>query len=460
MRSRSKSIDASVPWIHGSSFSSMTSNPLLPDCFWQGWVLWPTESLIGFGAKAHLRMKPRLLLPAIFLILVLVFAEVPTGYAQLGLSIGVSTEVLNSEGILTSNVAARQMFSANGRIFLFFINNTHYVYTSSLDNINFQPVTNIRKADSLSAQAQSVYYDSANAKVHWVGLKDSTNIGLAFIAYRRGTISGSTINWSAEVNVTSDVFEDVPNISADTNGRPFISYSAFVRTANPNGGDTKIYSIRATDLNGITWNSKTELASRSGSETYTSIIIPLANQRMYFIYCISGSDISGKLWNGNSFGQEDLITSSSLPVSSEPYCSASKDGNNNINLAFTRRSGQGDQVKFDIVYVRRINSWSTETVIATNQGYQAAPTIVTDTSILGANTPFVAWFQGNDLKISKRNVDGTFTTDVLTSLSRTPNSRTIGFMPTVDVLGAVKVLNIYWVEAYDHLISTTVTGLP
>lgn len=435
----------------------MTSNPLLPDCFWQGWVLWPTESLIGFGAKAHLRMKPRLLLPAIFLILVLVFAEVPTGYAQLGLSIGVSTEVLNSPGILTGNVASRQMFSANSRIFLLFINNSHYVYTSSLDNINFQPITVIRIADA-DAQSQAVYYDSVNSKVHWVGLKDSTNTGMALIAYRSGTISGSTINWNAEVNVTNDVFEDVPNVATDTDGRPFISYSAF--TNAPNGGDTKVYSIRASTLDGTSWNTKTELASRIGSETYTSIIIPLANRRMYFIYCISGSDISGKLWNGNSFAQEDLITSSSLPENLEPSCSASKDSNNNINLAFTRRSGQGDQVKFDIVYVRRTNSWSAETVIATNQGSNAAPTIVTDTSILGANTPFVAWFQGKDLKISKRNIDGTFTTDILTSLSRTPNSRTVGFMPTVDVLGAVKVLNIYWVEAYEHLISTTVTGLP
>jgi len=399
---------------------------------------------------------------SLFLILVLVFAIVPESYAQLGLSIGVSTEVLESGGLLTSNVAARSMFFANNRVWLLFINNSHYVYTSSLDNINFQPVTIIRIADA-DAQSQAVYYDSVNSIVHWVGLKDSTSTGMALIAYRRGTISGSTINWNAEVNVTSDVFEDVPNIAADTDGRPFISYSALVQTGNPNGADTKIYSIRGSDINGTSWNTKTELASRSGSETYTSIIIPLANRRMYFIYCVSGSDISGKLWNGNSFSSEDLITSSSLPFNTEPYCSASKDSDNNINLVFARRSGTGDQVKFDIVYVRRTNSWSSETVIASNQATSGngptAPTIVTDTSLLGGNTPFVAWFKGKDLKISKRNVDGTFTTDTITSLTRNPTFNMIGFKPTVDVLNLVKVLNLYWIEDYNHLISTTITGV-
>lgn len=392
---------------------------------------------------------------------ILLFSEIPQGLSlpTLGLSINTQTDVFTGEGTLTANPSQKLGFVAGLRHYIFFFNNTHYLYTSTLTGLTFATAKNIRIADSLSAQSQSVVYDSVNGFIHWVGLKSSVVAGQATVVYRRGTINSidsSVINWGSEVNVDTNVFEDLPNIAVDTDGRPFISYGAYIFTPNPNGGDTKIYAIRASAIDGSTWNTKTELASIIGSESYASVIVPLNNRRMYFIYCLSGAKVKGQLWTGTQFQTEDVISASNLPESSEPSCSAVRDNSNNIHLTFTKYNKQAGT--FDVVYMKRTANWGSETILATNQFVGGSnPTYPVISIDLATGITYFTWFNSNSIVMARKFVNNTVVIGTMLTVTRAlgHGAQTIGIFPTTNTLGIVKVIGLYWLEADQHLVMGT-----
>jgi len=379
--------------------------------------------------------------------------------ATLGLTINTQTDAFSGEGTLTASPSQKLGFVAGLRYYIFLLNNTHYVYTSTLDGIIFVTVKNIRIADSFSAQSQSVVYDSVNGFVHWVGIKDSGIAGQSTIIYRRGTINlldTSTIDWGTEISVDTNVFQDLPNIAVDTDGRPFISYGAYIRTPNPDGGDTRVYAIRASAIDGSAWNSKTELASIIGSESYASVIVPLNNRRMYFIYCLSGAKIMGQLWTGTQFQAENVISASNLPESSEPSCSAVRDNNNDIHLTFTKYNKQ--QGTFDVIYIKRTANWGSEIVMATNQFVGGSnptyPVISIDTA---TGITYFAWFNANSIVMARKFVNNTIVSGTMLTITRTlgHGAQTLGILPTTNTLGVAKVVGLYWLEADQHLVVGT-----
>ena len=391
--------------------------------------------------------------------LVLLISNIPPSISQpsLGLSVNTSATVDGPGRLSTGHPSQKLGFQSGGMFFIFYNDGTNYLYKSTGDGSAFTSSTIVRNFASAvrggfsASPSQAVAFDAVGGIVHWVGVKPhptaTSTSPQVIIAYKRGTVSLSTITWEAEVDVDVNVKQELVSITVDSDGRPWIGYSATIRANNPSGYDTNAYAIRATNFQGTAWNNKLTLASRVGSESYIVIPISLTGPpaaRMYFLYCISRSDISGRLWSGVALGAEETITSSSLPPHIVPPCSASVDANSDVHLIFTRRHRQTDS--FDIMYIKRAgNAWGTEFLVAQNQKFSDGVSYPASSIDPSTNTFFSIWSSSEGTKAVRRFSNGTFVVgSIPISISE---GLTHGLYPSTDTLTGVKVLSLYFINS-------------
>lgn len=134
------------------------------------------------------------------------------------------------------------------------------------------------------------------------------NVGESGIKYRKGTLnSDGTITWLANEQTISTIgnFPYTPSINLDKNGYAWISYQE--------SGSHYPYVIKNKNKDG-TWETEDGfpfvLTTDAPNYWWHTIMLSLTGSKMYVVYSYTNRTVRGRLWNGTSFGDEEICSSS------------------------------------------------------------------------------------------------------------------------------------------------------
>jgi len=222
---------------------------------------------------------------------------------------------------------SRKIFWANGRHWVFYSDGINIVYCTSLDGINWTLPTIIQPCDygfNFSVWFDGIYlhyarYDSASYDLY----------------YRRGTPNADgSITWSTAAeqtvyNGSATLNFSYPVIIVDSGGYPWIGTQYYTRI------DTTDYyypSIWKSSRNDGVWATQAGFPysppALPSAITWNTLLVPLTNQRVYFMYARINTRILGRLWSG------------AAPWGAEEFCSTS----NTYLILRDSAVGQGDNV--------------------------------------------------------------------------------------------------------------------
>jgi len=210
----------------------------------------------------------------------------------------------------TRTTLQRKGFYANGRFWAFYDSKTEGVWTgtmtyrSSVDGITWSDPTVIGTTTG-HGSGSSVYYDGT-----YLHYSRTHNITLGGLYYRRGLPnSDGTITWSAEEQEIIALFMcGDPVIIVDSNGYPWVGYCYF-----PSGPLSGAWwrAAKSSTKDG-TWTTEhtTKLA-----ESYDNVdpplgeIVALTGGKVYSVYIYPSGELclGGQLWNGSSWGGNEVI---------------------------------------------------------------------------------------------------------------------------------------------------------
>jgi len=180
------------------------------------------------------------------------------------------------------------------------------VYRTSSDGASWSDATTLDFLTDVysSGAGLDIYADGTTLHLAWFYcIDDKVEI------YRRGTLnSDGSISWDAdaqEIFTMTDSGGD-PVVCVDSKGYPYIAYIYQNGTS-----DYHSYVLKSSTTDG-TWVNDTGFPYEMTRDDYWIKIFPLDNERVYAVqwygYNSGSGGAYGRLWDGNSWGEESIIT--------------------------------------------------------------------------------------------------------------------------------------------------------
>ena len=208
----------------------------------------------------------------------------------------------NTAAAITANYQ-RKTFYANSYHWIFYSNGTHILYTNSRDGSNWKPAAVVR--NGVSSSGISIWYDG-NVSVSYAYA--SGNPGEP-VVFRAGLVANDEIQWRPEQTASAGkTNHEYYNgfCTTDSLGNPWVSY-----IDDYDGGHSS-YAVKATSKDGTTWSNPVRIAEPIYMATYwRTSLLPLNNGEVYAIVA-SQNGVKGRLWDGNSWQEEETITTTGL----------------------------------------------------------------------------------------------------------------------------------------------------
>jgi hypothetical protein len=224
----------------------------------------------------------------------------------------VTVEASISSGTTTAYSCQRKLFYTGSYYFSFYYNNTagdtFYEYSSDGSSWSNAP---LRVFSFPGVNYVSVWHD--DVYVYVVGDTPAVDDNVTVV---RGTISGSTITWDQETNVTVSLMplaSKVSFISQDSSG--YLWIVSRVQTGAPNiYGVVAVMSTNPNDVR--TWAGGTTIRTNLATTDIFPIILPISNtQDMYALWYqsdgASQAFIEGKLYIGGAWMIAPILIGSS-----------------------------------------------------------------------------------------------------------------------------------------------------
>ena len=216
--------------------------------------------------------------------------------------------------------------------------------------------------------------------------------------YRRGTLNANgTITWlSAEQSITDvevglyDTTFD-PSICVDSDGYPWVTW---INTTNYNPVVSKSSTKDGTWTNDVGFPYELN----NSKDDHLPIVVPLTDGKVYVVYGYSynsgSGNVCGKLWDGNSWGDEEIASTSNVSGDYFGRFSVVSDGDD-VHVVFLNVSNQ-------IKHIKRTYGvgWGSENLV--DNGSSLSSPIISKT---GSNTMICLW--ANDYVVYYKHYDGT-----------------------------------------------------
>lgn len=272
----------------------------------------------------------------------------------------------------------RKAFYTNNYHWIFHCNGSHILHSTSGDGSCWSAPTVVRKG--ISSSGISVWYDE---NVHYIYASGAPS---SPVVYRRGSIVGNKIEWENERTA-------VPGVEAheyyngyciiDSNGYPWAAY------IQNDGLYWSSFVVRATCINGSSWNSPTRI-SESTTRVARPSILPL-NQGKVYAVCATTNEVKGRLWDGETWGAPENITKTNL---AQDYGYSAISYNDNVHLVLLENRTN------NILHFKRTlaTGWHGETIIETRQTSISFPVLSIDK--LTGNL-YCFWLKNNTLCMKK-----------------------------------------------------------
>ena len=189
----------------------------------------------------------------------------------------------------------RKTFHENGYFWVFY-------YDSSDDTLKYKSSSNgltwsspVTVATGLWAWYDFDIFLEDDTTIHLVYTDSTTNFPIYTTYYMKGTLGSGTITWGTAYVVVSGVEVDIPSITLDTNGYPWVGYR------NVSNGVDYVAVKKATTTDGSSWGAEFVLS------TGRSVILNrLPGGKLFAVY-ERGYSIYGRLYNGTAWESEVLI---------------------------------------------------------------------------------------------------------------------------------------------------------
>jgi len=273
----------------------------------------------------------------------------------------------------------QKMVPANGRWWVFYLDGTWGFYSSSADTLTWDTPVNMSKhtmSETTGENIQAIVDSSGNIHVFFRVPGISYRVGVPFA---NGTLTWLT-DWQmawASSGGNCDFYG-----ALDSYDYPWIAWG-YEGVLN-----STVY-VSKSDLNNGTWLTSSGWPQQVANLTYgtwfwtNDFLVPLSNGQMYvgFFKAQTGGKTVGKLWNGNSWGSDERICTSSI-VTQYSYAAESwsrtavADSDDNIYFAFVSGKTTDGRIPEDLVFVKRdadTGTWSSETIINSSPLKLASP---------------------------------------------------------------------------------------
>ncbi len=220
----------------------------------------------------------------------------------------------SSVGSATAESYQRHIFFDGSNYWVFFYNGSSTVYKYSSDGQTWNYVGTL-----WSYSATAIWYDSGSVYAVAGTSATGTTAATAYLYFRKGNVSGTSIGWGSIVTVDTRTYTDNgavavwsnlqdPNIAVGTDGQITTMYTWYVKSRINEGcgsvaqsqpltrcipyiyeGSRTLLAKKSTDVNGASWGSSASVKSDNLVHTvnccnYFPILSPLANGVMLGIF--------------------------------------------------------------------------------------------------------------------------------------------------------------------------------
>lgn len=284
-----------------------------------------------------------------------------------------ATRTTTNSSALHYGIGSKAGYAA-GYWYLLWSNGTNIVYAST-DDPNCDPTTfgleNIIKAGADGSHFQALF---DGIYCHLFSVAPDSNP----IKYRRGTCSGGSISWDAEVTAASGTQMRITSVDITDTGNLLIGYY-----------DTNKAKVSRNSNTDGTWSTTSgypmEL-SGSGEDSISHYVkvLDLGGGTWLGLYCgVTGGHIYGRYWNGSNLAAREQCTD--VIASAQPRWDARAVGST-VYLAWN-----GQPSMFNLYRrVRSSGSWGTTVTMVTMGGsdYDKIPAVSVNKD---TGDVFVAW---------------------------------------------------------------------
>src|SRR2546426_718586 len=322
---------------------------------------------------------------------------------------------LDPTGIIDTSTSApvngpaeRNVFFDGTNFWAFYYDGTTIMYEPSSNGLDWVNTKNTAFTTANIQKVSTWFYNAGGTKIVYI----AGAIGSATaISVRRGTISGTTITWGTEAQITSFSGSSttlIPVITRDANGFVWVGSNVEV-----NGGHWNFDAVQSTNVDDVsTWNLKTALINgNSIIAGIQGVLVPLGSGNIYAIWFDGGSGINGKLYSG-SWGNPDSIAGNGGILDRGP--SATVDGSFNIHLVYI------DPSTGSVIYQQRTSSWQSATTLDSSSGNKY-PTISRDT---GTGDLYAFWISSTYQIKAQKFSGGAWSSLTLETNTKTKTSLT------------------------------------
>jgi hypothetical protein len=271
----------------------------------------------------------------------------------------------------------RKTFYANGYFWVFYCDGNNLLYKTSSDGVTWSAATIVRACSAGEYFDVGYFPDYSTSYVYYA------YAGGGSLIYRRGTISGNSITWEAEVTIYTLTWFN-PAIAILSDGRIIVG-------ANLLSGTT-FYAYAWTNPNNDgsgSWSYT--YMGRTGSDPFKFSAVPLTAGKGYLLYIVS-TTLYGRLYSGSWYAEDNITTVSS---SSNHYSATAED--DEVHVAYYSAA-----TSYTKAYRKRSSGgvWGSEETIYTMSADHYGDTITID-PVTG--DIYVFWGEGSAIYYCKKS---------------------------------------------------------
>jgi len=298
-----------------------------------------------------------------------------TPVISLVLAVGNLVEESNTSKA-TEYTFQRKTFYANGRYWVFYVDENYLRFKTSTDGSTWSSATSIHAIAYNDGYEFSVWFDGTYVHIAYVYLV----YGLEWtLFYRRGTPnSDGTITWSADdqevYHGTSSVYYHIPMISVDSAGHAWIGVLYY------NGSINSIYPCVFKNANTDgTWSTADGfpyLLNSTADTGWGVIPVPLTGGKVYVVYFRTKVRPAGRLYDGVNWGDEEIAADHEVNPW-RPNCLSAVGEGDNVHIVFNHYSSTGQ-----IYYNKRVygSGWGSDVLVQDSVPSDTYPTLSIDSS--------------------------------------------------------------------------------
>ena len=324
----------------------------------------------------------------------------------------------SSASTSTGGPNQRNVFYDGTNFWAFYFDGSDIQYEPSTNGLDWVGTKNLAFTTTSVRRVSTWFYDAGATKI--VYIVGDTGAGSA-VRVRRGTISGTTITWGTETQVTisSQASDRTPFISRDSGGYVWIASNN-----KQSNGNYRFSAVRSTNPDDVsTWPGFTSISNSVNNDFVQGLILPLNAADMYAIWYADGT-IIGRVYTSGSWGTTDTIDTTSAGVLTKAP-SATVDPSFNIHFVYVDSSGA-------VRYRQRTSSWQAATTLDSGSGNTYA-TISRDT---GTGDLYAFWISSTN-QINAQKYSGSWSPMTLET-----NTNAKSRLTSIDNAGASA--NVAW----------------